>query len=50
MTDLELKAALALEAQYFKDSLFQLGKDIGVRVENPNDIEKTMVKKLDSIR
>ena len=39
MTDLELKAVLALEAQYFKDSLFQLGKDIGVRVENPNDIE-----------
>jgi hypothetical protein len=39
MTALELKAALALEAQYFKDSLFQLGKDVGVRVENPNDIE-----------
>lgn len=39
MTDLELQSALALEAQYFKDSLFQLGKDTGVRVENPNDIE-----------
>lgn len=39
MTDLELKAALEVEAQYFKDSLFQLEKDIGVRVENPNDID-----------
>ena len=29
--------ALELEAQYFKDSVFQLGKNVGVRIEAKSD-------------
>ena len=30
--------ALELEAQYFKDSVFTLGKDVGVRIEALSDL------------
>ena len=41
MTDLELEAQfLELEAQYFKDSIFQLGKDVAVRIEGKKHDEK----------
>jgi Protein of unknown function (DUF4435) len=38
LSDSELRDRLALEAQHFKDSIFHLRKDMGVRVEARDDI------------